>query len=89
MNECIQLWESNARPHLYWFTAKFLRKKGDSQPKFYRPSPCSGVMNAEMGHFKHFFRVKTGLEWQDRVLKQGTQPATCFHYSPPVSGEIS
>lgn len=38
-----------------------------------------------MDHFRHFFRVKTGLEWQDRVLRQGTQPATCFQYSPPVS----
>ncbi|KAF5716092.1 hypothetical protein FGLOB1_2705 [Fusarium globosum] len=36
------LWESNAKPHLYWFTAKFLKQKGSSQPMYHRPSPHEG-----------------------------------------------
>jgi hypothetical protein len=85
----IQLWESNAKPHLYWFTAKFMKKKGDSQPSFHRPSPCSGPWRREMDLFIDFFRIKTGIEWQDRVLGQKTMPNSFFQYSPPVSRLIS
>ncbi|PHH62691.1 hypothetical protein CDD81_6760 [Ophiocordyceps australis] len=79
----LSLWESNAKPHLYWFTAKFLRKKGDKQPSFHRPSPCAGKWQHEMNLFTDFFHIKTGIEWQDRVLGAATMPASYFHYSPP------
>lgn len=32
-----------------------------------------------------FFRIKTGIEWEDRVLKEKTMPDSYFQYSPPVS----
>ncbi|KAH8122001.1 hypothetical protein FP744_10003232 [Trichoderma asperellum] len=83
----LYLWESNAKPHLYWFTAKFIKKKGDSQPRFHRPSPCSGPWRREMDLFMDFFRIKTGIEWQDRVLKQNTMPNSFFQYSPPTGGK--
>ncbi|KAL7918925.1 hypothetical protein ACQKWADRAFT_330145 [Trichoderma austrokoningii] len=82
----LYLWESNAKPHLYWFTAKFMKKKGDSQPSFHRPSPCSGPWRREMDLFMDFFRIKTGIEWQDRVLAQKTMPDSLFQYSPPTGG---
>lgn len=81
----LQLWESNAKPHLYWFTAKFMKKKGDSQPSFHRPSPCSGPWRQEMDLFMEFFRIKTGIEWQDRVVGQNTMSNSFFQYAPPVS----
>lgn len=81
----VQLWESNAKPHLYWFTAKFLKRKGDSQPVYHRPSRCSGKWRHEMDLFMDFFRIKTGIEWQDRVLREKTMPGSFFQYSPPVS----
>ncbi|KAL7900855.1 hypothetical protein HDV63DRAFT_402251 [Trichoderma sp. SZMC 28014] len=82
----LYLWESNAKPHLYWFTAKFMKKKGDSQPSFHRPNSCSGPWRREMHLFMDFFRIKTGIEWQDRVLRQQTMPNSFFQYSPPSRG---
>ncbi|QYT04306.1 BRCT domain-containing protein [Trichoderma simmonsii] len=81
------LWESNAKPHLYWFTAKFMKKKGDSQPSFHRPSPCSGPWRQEMDLFMEFFRIKTGIEWQDRVVGQNTMSNSFFQYTPPTGGK--
>ncbi|PHH75504.1 hypothetical protein CDD80_2338 [Ophiocordyceps camponoti-rufipedis] len=81
------LWESNAKPHLYQFTAKFLKRKGDSQPSYHRPSPCSAKWRGEMNLFMAFFRLKTGIDWQDRVLGEKTMPPSFFSYSPPVSLE--
>ncbi|POR36068.1 Uncharacterized protein TPAR_03727 [Tolypocladium paradoxum] len=86
-NSTTQLWESNAKPHLYWFTAKFLKRRGDSQPSYHRPSRCSGKWRREMDLFMDFFRIKTGLEWQDRVLGEKTMPASLFQYSPPTGGK--
>ncbi|KAM4068116.1 anthranilate synthase component II [Hirsutella rhossiliensis] len=83
----LSLWESNAKPHLYWFTAKFLKRRGDSQPSFHRPSRCSGKWRREMDLFMGFFRVKTGIEWQDRVLREKTMSSSFFHYTPPTGGK--
>ncbi|RCI15895.1 hypothetical protein L249_3007 [Ophiocordyceps polyrhachis-furcata BCC 54312] len=81
------LWESNAKPHLYWFTAKFLKRRGDSRPSYHRPSRCSGKWRHEMLLFADFFRLKTGIEWQDRVLREKTMSGSYFHYAPPVGGK--
>ena len=80
-----QIWESNAWPHLYWFTAKFMRKKGDSQPVYLRESPCSGMLKDEMARFKRFFKQKTDIDWDDRVVRQMTTSSDKFQYTPPVS----
>ncbi|PHH87059.1 hypothetical protein CDD83_9353 [Cordyceps sp. RAO-2017] len=77
------LWESNAKPHLYWFTARFLKRRGSSQPSYYRPSRCSGKWRREMDLFADFFRIKTGIEWPDRVLREKTMPPAFFQYTPP------
>ncbi|KAM0740232.1 hypothetical protein ACQRIT_005416 [Beauveria bassiana] len=83
----LTLWESNAKPHLYWFTAKFMRRKGDPNASYYRPSPCSGKWRHEMDLFLNFFRIKTGIDWQDRVLLAGTTPLSAFQYTPPTGGK--
>jgi hypothetical protein len=36
-----------------------------------------------------FFKIKTGIEWQDRVIKQKVMPTSFFQYSPPVSCLVS
>ncbi|KAH7326412.1 hypothetical protein B0I35DRAFT_508625 [Stachybotrys elegans] len=77
------LWESDAKPHLYWFTAKFLKRKGDSQPSYYRPSAHSRKWRAEMDLFTEFFKIKTGVDWEDRVTLEKTLPASFFQYAPP------
>ncbi|KAH6984906.1 hypothetical protein BKA56DRAFT_671364 [Ilyonectria sp. MPI-CAGE-AT-0026] len=81
------LWESDAKPRLYWFTAKFLKKRGNSQPSYHRPSPCSGKWRAEMDLFMEFFRIKTGVDWEDRVIKMETMPTSFFQYAPPAGGK--
>ncbi|CAH0022916.1 unnamed protein product [Clonostachys rhizophaga] len=81
------LWESDAKPHLYQFTAKFLKRKGDGQPTYYRPSPCAGKWRDEMNHFMAFFRKKTGVDWEDRVAMQKTTNTEYFQYTPPAGGK--
>ncbi|KAK4123919.1 hypothetical protein N657DRAFT_690567 [Parathielavia appendiculata] len=49
----------NDEPHLYWFVAKFSKKKGDSQPSFHRPGGSPGVFAREFTHFKYFFQTET------------------------------
>jgi hypothetical protein len=69
---------------LYWFTAKFLKNKGNSQPKYHRPTPHSAKWQGEMALFMDFFRIKTGIDWEDRVIKMNTMPSSYFQYTPPV-----
>lgn len=80
-----QLFESNAKPHLYWFAAKFWRKKRDNKPSCYRPTTCSGLKAEHYRLFTSFFRKKTGVEWCDRVVEAGTGRKGLFRYMPPVS----
>jgi hypothetical protein len=74
-----QLYESNASPHLYWFVAKFFKRKGDSQPNYYRPSNSPGLFWREFGLFEHFFEKKTGIPWEKRL-------ALCSGVAAPASG---
>ncbi|KAG5985699.1 hypothetical protein E4U54_005869, partial [Claviceps lovelessii] len=83
----LYLFESNAKPPLYWFAAKYFRRKGDSQPAFFRQSDYSGPFDHEFGHFKSFFHAKTGIEWQDRVTHYGVMPCSFFMYTPPSRGK--
>ncbi|KAM0349437.1 hypothetical protein ACHAPU_003846 [Fusarium lateritium] len=82
----LYLWESNAKPHLYRFTAKFLKRKGSSQPSYFRPSPCEGKWRPEMDLFMDFFKKKTGIEWQDRITFAYTGLTSLFRYTPPTEG---
>ncbi|KPM36801.1 hypothetical protein AK830_g9752 [Neonectria ditissima] len=69
-------------------TTKFLKKRGNGQPSYHRPSPCSGKWRAEMDLFMEFFRIKTGIDWEDRVIKTNTMASSFFQYSPPVNAEL-
>jgi hypothetical protein len=79
-----QLWESNPKPHLYRFTAKFLKRKGSSQPSYFCPSPCEGKWRGEMDLFMDFFKKKTGVDWLDRITYAYTGLSASFQYTPPV-----
>ncbi|KAL3593743.1 hypothetical protein FPOAC2_08044 [Fusarium poae] len=82
----LYLWESNAKPHLYLFAARFLKRKGSTQPSYHRPSPYEGLWQKEMDLFMDFFKKKTGIDWQDRVTLANTQPSAYFQYAPPTDG---
>ncbi|KAM0214925.1 hypothetical protein ACHAQI_003407 [Fusarium lateritium] len=82
----LYLWESNPKPHLYRFTAKFLKRKGSSQPSYFCPSPCEGKWKGEMDLFMEFFKKKTGVEWQDRITYAYTGLNASFQYTPPAEG---
>ena len=81
----LQLFESNAKPHLYWFAAKYLKKKGDSMPSFFRCSQTPGLFDREFAHFRFFFHKKTGITWDERLIKAGAMGERYFRYDPPVS----
>ncbi|KAK3944285.1 hypothetical protein QBC46DRAFT_441987 [Diplogelasinospora grovesii] len=85
-------------PHLYWFAAKFYKRKGDTNPHFYRPSDCPGLFGKEFAEFKGFFYKKSGVEWDQRLVKwhwQGQRRGrwgvmdgkTNFGYTPPTGGK--
>ncbi|KAF4977337.1 hypothetical protein FZEAL_6109 [Fusarium zealandicum] len=77
------LWESNATPHLYWFTARFLKGRGNTQPSYHRPSSYAGKWRPEFNLFMDFFKLKTGVPWVDRVSLAKTMPSSYFQYAPP------
>ncbi|CAI4219145.1 unnamed protein product [Parascedosporium putredinis] len=79
-----KFFESNAQPPLYWFAAKFWRHPRDAAPSFHRPTTCSGLRTEQFHHFASFFKVKTGIRWDERVEKAGTTPRSMFQYSPLV-----
>ncbi|KAG5976796.1 hypothetical protein E4U55_007240 [Claviceps digitariae] len=83
----LYLFESKAKPPLFWFAAKYFRRKGDSQPAYFRQSNYSGAFEHEFSLFKDFFQAKTGIEWQDRVTHYGVMPSSFFMYTPPSRGK--
>lgn len=83
----LYLFESIARPPLFLFAAEYFRRNGDAQPAYFRQSDCSGLFDDEFGHFRRFFRAKTGIRWEDRVVLHGTMPASFFAYTPPNRGK--
>lgn len=78
-----KLWESNATPRLYNFTAKFWKKRGDSNPAMYRAFDFGVKYDEALWAFKEFFYKKTNIYWKDRVTLAGTE-TTAFQYCPPV-----
>ncbi|KAK0636853.1 hypothetical protein B0T17DRAFT_651542 [Bombardia bombarda] len=83
----LSLYESHAKPHLYWFVAKFYKKKHVSLPNFHRPSETPGSFNREFTEFSRFFHKKTGIPWVHRLVRAGTMDKTFFQYTPPVRGK--
>ncbi|KHO00737.1 anthranilate synthase component II [Metarhizium album ARSEF 1941] len=81
------LYESNAKPHLYWFAAKYSKSKGDTQPHYYRETEFPTLRRAQMGAFKAFFQLKTGIRWSERIIRDATMPAEYFQYTPPTGGK--
>ncbi|KAL8371331.1 hypothetical protein RB595_001249 [Gaeumannomyces hyphopodioides] len=77
----LTLFESRARPHLYWFAAKHYKKKGSSQTSYYRPSGSCQTYEHELALFKSFFLNKTGVRWEDRASPTCAEEG-CFRYIP-------
>lgn len=48
--------------------AKYYKRRGDSQPKFYRQSDAPGLFMQEFAHFENFFYKKTGVPWEQRLV---------------------
>ncbi|CAK7223338.1 hypothetical protein SBRCBS47491_005174 [Sporothrix bragantina] len=57
----LHLFESNARPHLYWFAVRHYKSRTHTQPRCYRPSGTCQPFATEFAHFCGFFRKKTGV----------------------------
>lgn len=63
-----QLFESLAKPPLYWFAARHYKSRKHSHPRDYRPSSSCGLFAAEFAHFCAFFHKKTGIVWDARLV---------------------
>ncbi|KAH6841105.1 hypothetical protein B0I37DRAFT_357920 [Chaetomium sp. MPI-CAGE-AT-0009] len=84
----LSIFESNnAKPRLYWFVAKYYKKKGDTQAKIHRPSHAPGMFAREFALFQSFFRNKTGIPWAQRLVKTATTIKRVFQYQPPIGGK--
>lgn len=80
------LWESNAKPHLHWFTAKLLDKNPGkaNKPKYHKGSDHAVKWRVAFDQFQEMFRKLCKIHWEDRVSMRGTVP-TAYQYQPPVS----
>ncbi|OHE96082.1 hypothetical protein CORC01_08619 [Colletotrichum orchidophilum] len=87
----LYLFESHAsKPHMYWFGAKLFHKKDDGkwhERGIERPNISSSLFKTEYARFRKFFELKTGIRWEDRVIKAGTREKILFSYSPPTDGK--
>ncbi|KAM7199062.1 hypothetical protein V8F20_005880, partial [Naviculisporaceae sp. PSN 640] len=79
--------ESNAKPHLYWFFAKYYKSKGNTFARVYRPSTSPGPFQREFDHFRNFFQIKTNITWEERLVKEGTTDKKYFQYKSPTGGK--
>ncbi|KLU89082.1 hypothetical protein MAPG_08058 [Magnaporthiopsis poae ATCC 64411] len=79
----LTLFESRAKPHLYWFAAKHYKKKGSSRTSYYRPSSSCQTYQHELALFKSFFLNKTGVRWEDRASPTCAEEG-CFRYIHPT-----
>ncbi|KAG8414980.1 hypothetical protein J3458_008867 [Metarhizium acridum] len=83
----LYLYKSKAKPHLYWFAAKYSKCKGDAQPHYYRETDFPTLQNTQMDAFRAFFKLKTGIPWPERIIRQATMPAEYFQYTAPTGGK--
>lgn len=80
----LKLWESNAKPHLHWFTIGYAKKKG-ARLHYEKLSKYPQKWRHEFNLFQKVFRKHTGIDWEQRVSRAHTMPDTVYQYSPPVS----
>ncbi|EFX02641.1 brct domain containing protein [Grosmannia clavigera kw1407] len=66
----LHLFESDARPHLYWFAARHYKSRTHTQPRDYRPSDTCRLFETEFRHFCTFFARKTGVSWDERMVAE-------------------
>ncbi len=83
----LHLYESNAKPSLYYFAAKHYRKKGDSHSQVFRPSSTPRLLDIELTHFEDFFYKKTGVKWDKRLVTTAPPGGRYFTYRPPTGGK--
>ncbi|OAQ68079.1 brct domain-containing protein [Pochonia chlamydosporia 170] len=83
----LYLYESNARPHLYWFGAKFSKRKGDSRPHYHLETEYPTTYDIQLSALKQYFEKKTGIEYEERLVRFATRPADKFQYTPPMRGK--
>lgn len=83
----LQLFESKAVPKLYRFGPVYFGKEGDRY-RLGRGSSADRPKELAMMEFKHFFSKKTGIKWEERLLKASErQRGYVFRYHLPAPGE--
>ncbi|KAH6673136.1 hypothetical protein B0J14DRAFT_667985, partial [Halenospora varia] len=78
------LFESHALPATYMTGAKFSRSHRPLA--YYRDTCIPKDFPSAFADFKHFFQLKTGIEWDARLEPVNTKAPEPFTYKPPVLG---
>lgn len=90
----IQLFESNAKPHLYVCAIKYW-KRPRTKPSTMRLAHTDGSVERELRRFGHAFLKKTGVPWDKRlahadkktgiVVGPASRDDRWYSYQMPVS----
>ena len=80
--QCLQLYESATEPKTYASYMTSSAAKGNSFTEVVAPRPSSEIVALDL--FKKYFRVKTGVEWEERDSDTNKQPSSLggapWHY---------
>ena len=80
----LQLYESHATPKLYACFEKYSKPGANSTASVL--APIGSSFEVAFDHFKKFFKLKTGKDWDDR-LPNTAPPKGAFIYVPPKEGQ--
>ena len=80
----LQIYESHASPKLYACFEKYSKPGANSTASIL--APIGSSFELAFDHFRKFFKLKTGKDWDDRLHK--TAPSKgAFIYVPPKEGQ--
>ncbi|KAI0023242.1 hypothetical protein F4780DRAFT_103471 [Xylariomycetidae sp. FL0641] len=91
VNEKIQLtlFESKAKPHLYYVRANYGGRKHAGKQLKWTSSETPQTFEISLVSFKKFFKRRTGIRWDERLDKdkRGTTVPGKFTYLHPTGGK--
>ena len=83
--QCLQIYETHVEPHKY---ACFVTYSSPRSPYIKEQlAPTGSSFELAYANFRDFFKLKTKMAWEDRLLGEGGKDATAFVWQPPAVTE--
>lgn len=83
----LQLFESKSTPNFYKFGPVHFEREG-ARHRHGRGSAQARPKDLAMNEFKDFFAAKTGIKWEERLLRaDDRRKGRGYRYHPPAPGE--